>query len=72
MRPRTTAPRPPPCGASYRTTVKLPDRTLLFENHVQIRSDRANFYYSSVKRLSKDGVLVREKRFEDTIPRDHQ
>jgi len=56
----------------YRTTVKLPDRTLVFENHVHIRSDRLNFYYSSLKRLSKDGVLVREKPFEATLPRDHQ
>ena len=66
-RPEATSVR-----GDYRTTVKLPDRTLLFESHVQIRSDRTTFYYSSVKRLSKDGVLLREKRFEDAIPRDHQ
>jgi predicted acyl esterase len=56
----------------YSTTLKLPGRTLVFEIRVQIQSDRESFHYTNVKRLLKDGVLVREKRFEDTIPRDHQ
>jgi hypothetical protein len=56
----------------YSTTVKLPDRTLAFEIRVEIKSDRQSFHYANVKRLLVDGVLVREKRFEDTIPRDHQ
>jgi predicted acyl esterase len=56
----------------YRTTVTLPERTLTFEIDVELRSDRESFHYVNVKRLLKDGVLVREKRFEDTIPRDHQ
>ncbi len=56
----------------YATTVKLEDRTLLWENHVEIRSDRLNFYYASTKRLLKDGVLLREKSWQETIPRDFQ
>ena len=56
----------------YATTVTLKDRTLLWENHVEIRSDRLNFYYSSTKRLLKDGVLLREKSWQETIPRDFQ
>jgi hypothetical protein len=56
----------------YSTTVKLKDRTLRWENTVVIRSDRDNFHYRSVKRLLRDGAVVREKAFEDTIPRDHQ
>ena len=33
------------------------------------RSDLENFYYSGVRRLLKDGRLVREKTWEQTIPR---
>jgi len=39
---------------------------------VEWRSDRDNFYYRGNRRLLKDGVLVREKSWEDRIPRDHQ
>jgi putative CocE/NonD family hydrolase len=56
----------------YGTTVKLADRTLRWESRVLFRSDRENFYYSGRRRLLKDGVLVREKSWEQTIPRDHQ
>jgi hypothetical protein len=66
-RPEATSVR-----GEYSTTLKLRGRTLVFENRVEITSDGASFHYASVKRLSQDGVLVREKRFEDTIPRDHQ
>jgi uncharacterized protein len=65
--PETTSVR-----GEYTTTVKLPDRTLTFENHVLLRSDRERFYYTSVKRLLENGVLRREKAFQDTILRDHQ
>jgi hypothetical protein len=56
----------------YRKTVVLKDRTLVWESLVTFRSDAQNFYYSSVGRLLKDGALVREKLWEDTIPRDFQ
>ena len=56
----------------YWTEVKLPDRTLRWESVVTFRSDRENFYYSGARKLKKDGVLVREKSWEQTIPRDFQ
>jgi hypothetical protein len=56
----------------YSTTVKLKDRTLRFECWVELKSDRENFYYSSERRLLRDGKLLREKRWEQTFPRDHQ
>jgi hypothetical protein len=56
----------------YSMTVELPDRTLVWKSDVELRSDRQNFYYRNERRLLKDGVLVREKTWEDTIPRDHQ
>ncbi len=56
----------------YQTTVHLPDRTLRWEVQVQVRSDTAAFHYSHVRRLLRNGALVREKRWDATIPRDHQ
>ena len=56
----------------YRTTVKLPDRTLTWESQVSLRSDRGTFYYQAVRRLFRDGVLIREKAWQQAIPRDHQ
>jgi hypothetical protein len=56
----------------YSTTVKLADRTLRWESVVVWRSDRENFYYDGTRRLWQDGRLLREKRWEEAIPRDHQ
>ena len=39
---------------------------------MSFRSDLENFYYNYVRRLSVDGELIREKSWEDTIPRDFQ
>ena len=56
----------------YGTTVKLKDRTLRFESVVVWTSDRGTFRYSGTRRLLRDGALVREKSWEQAIPRDHQ
>ena len=56
----------------HRTTVELADRTLVWESLTSFRSDLRNFYYHYTRRLLRDGELVREKTWEDTIPRDHQ
>jgi hypothetical protein len=56
----------------YRTSVELPGRTLTWESRITFRSDLGSFFYSGLRRLLEDGVLVRERSWEDTIPRDHQ
>jgi hypothetical protein len=56
----------------HRTTVELADRTLVWEGRMWFRSDRDSFIYSYTRRLLEDGKLVREKSWEDVIPRDHQ
>ncbi len=56
----------------YATEVKLPDRVLRWECVVTMTSDRVNFYYETTRRLRKDGVLVREKTWKETFPRDFQ
>ena len=56
----------------YRIELKLLDRTLTFDSQVLFRSDLRSFHYKGTRRLLKDGALVREKTWEETIPRDHQ
>jgi len=56
----------------HRMTVELEDRVLTWEGHLSLRSDPLNFYYEYTRRLLRDGALVREKSWEDTIPRDFQ
>jgi putative CocE/NonD family hydrolase len=59
-------------SGTYRSTVELEGRTLLWESDLVFRSDRASFYYLGTRRLRENGKLVREKTWEETIPRDHQ
>jgi putative CocE/NonD family hydrolase len=56
----------------YSTTVGLPGRTLRWEAQAGFRSDRDSFFLTYVRRLLRDGVLIREKSWTETIPRDHQ
>ena len=56
----------------YRKTITLPGRLLVFEYDTLFRSDRENFHYTGTKRLRENGVLLREKTWTDSIPRDHQ
>jgi uncharacterized protein len=56
----------------HSTTVTLGNRVLTWEARLSFRSDRRNFYYTYTRRLLQDGTLLREKTWEDTIPRDHQ
>ena len=56
----------------YATTITLADRTLRWEARVTFRSDRDTFYLTYVRRLLRDGALVRERTWTDTIPRDGQ
>ena len=57
---------------TYSLQLELKDRTLRFENDVVFRSDAKNFYFVSRKKLLRDGAVIREKNFEQTIPRDFQ
>jgi hypothetical protein len=53
-------------------TVNLKNRTLTWEADTTFRSDLKNFYYNCTRRLKENGKLIREKTFQDTIPRDFQ
>jgi putative CocE/NonD family hydrolase len=52
-------------------TITLSDRVLRFEGLLDFHSDLQNFYYTYTRRLLRDGQLVREKKWEETIPRDY-
>ncbi len=54
------------------TTIRLPDRTLSWRAHLEVTSDAASFHYKLERQLRKDGVLLREKSWDETIPRDNQ
>ncbi len=47
-------------------------QTLTWLGHLTLTSDAHNFYYKYTRELLKDGQKLREKSWQETIPRDHQ
>ena len=56
----------------YAITVRLPERVLRFRGVLELRSDRDNFFVIYTRRLQRDGELLRERTWRETIPRDSQ
>ena len=54
------------------TTFELKDRTLLYRGHLEMRSDQKAFYYTYHRELLQNGRVIRQKIWQETIPRDHQ
>lgn len=54
------------------TTVELPERTLTWRGELDLRSDPTHLDYRYRRRLREDGRLLRERTWEERIPRDHQ
>jgi predicted acyl esterase len=50
----------------------LKDHTLSWQGHLTLSSDAQNLYYKYTRQLFKDGQKIREKTWQETIPRDHQ
>ena len=57
---------------SYGTTVELPGRVLRWEGDVRFWSDATTFHYRFTRRLLENGKLLREKSWDQSLPRDHQ
>ena len=57
---------------THRMEAQLDGRTLLWEGELSFSSDRENFYYEYSRKISENGELVREKSWQETIPRDFQ
>jgi putative CocE/NonD family hydrolase len=53
------------------TTIELPGRTLVWSVVLNLRSDAQNFYYHFERHLTENGKPLRDKTWEETIPRDH-
>jgi len=54
------------------TTIALKDRVLVWRGSLQLTSDAKNFYYKYTRELLKDGQPLKQKTWEETVPRDHQ
>jgi hypothetical protein len=54
----------------YSSTILVDGRELLFEAVLDFHSDLENFYYLFTRRLFENGELLREKSWDETIPRD--
>ena len=54
----------------YSRTILIDDRELLFEAVLDFNTDLENFYYVYTRRLFENSALVREKTWDETIPRD--
>lgn len=55
-----------------RAVVRLEGRTLTWSVDLDLRSDATHFHYRYRRRLHQDGSLLRERHWEESIPRDHQ
>ncbi|MBW1902495.1 MAG: CocE/NonD family hydrolase [Deltaproteobacteria bacterium] len=55
-----------------RYTIELDNRTVTVEGILSLTSDRKNFYYSYTRRALENEKLIKEKTWDETIPRDHQ
>jgi putative CocE/NonD family hydrolase len=66
------APADATVSGTHRVEVELPGRRLVWDAELTFRSDRENFFYPYRRRLTENGKPVREKTWNETIPRDYQ
>ncbi|MGH8203569.1 MAG: CocE/NonD family hydrolase, partial [Steroidobacteraceae bacterium] len=67
-----SAPADAKVTGTHRMEVDLPGRKLVWDAELTFRSDRENFFYTYRRRLTENGKPVREKTWQQTIPRDYQ
>ena len=44
----------------------------MWRAQLEVRSDAKSFFYRLRRELSRDGVVLRERTWQETIPRDLQ
>jgi uncharacterized protein len=54
------------------TVIRLKDHELNWRWHLKVTSDRKSFFYKYTRELLKDGKQIKEKTWEEIVPRDHQ
>ncbi len=57
---------------THRLEVTAGDRVITWEAELELSSDRESFFYRYLRRVSENGRVVREKRWNETIARDFQ
>jgi len=50
----------------------LKGRELRWRGHLSVTTDQKNFYYKYTRELLEDGRMLKQKTWEETIPRDYQ
>jgi hypothetical protein len=50
----------------------LQGRELRWRGQLSVTTDQKNFYYKYTRELLKDGKILKQKTWEETIARDHQ
>ena len=58
--------------AEAEIVMALKQQTLTWQGHLTLSSDTQNLYYKYTRQLFKDGQPLKQKTWEETIPRDHQ
>ncbi len=58
--------------AAAATIVRLRGRTLTWRVVLDVTSDARSFYYRFERRLLRDGIVIRTRRWKSTIARDYQ
>jgi uncharacterized protein len=52
--------------------VRLSGRALTWRTRLSLRSDRERFHYRFLRILAEDGRVIRERRWNESVHRDHQ
>jgi hypothetical protein len=55
-----------------KSVFELKGRLLTWQGHLSVTTDQKNFYYRYTRELLKDGQMVKQRTWQETIPRDHQ
>jgi predicted acyl esterase len=58
--------------AETEIVMDLKNAILTWQGHLTLTSDAKNFYYKYTRDLLKDGKPLKQKTWEEAIPRDHQ
>jgi uncharacterized protein len=58
--------------AEAQIVMALKQQTLIWQGLLTLTSDAQNFYYKYTRQLFKDGQQIKQKTWQETIPRDHQ
>jgi uncharacterized protein len=60
------------CHGASETTVERPGRTITWRGTMELSSDARDLHHRYRRVLTENGTTIRERRWDETIPRDHQ